>query len=141
MEGKANLLRGPADWNKKPEAGYLGTEGKAVNQGNANKGSLELGAGRSTAFKPIVAEAKQLKRQDSGSTAPKVGFKIASKTKPSSPEQLRPMTPLSASINMSGLQRSSLTQQIPSLTLRSYYRDSKLFEVMQAGVMQVGMNR
>lgn len=144
MEARTNLLRGPADWNRKPEAGYLNPQGREVQQGQLQGKAYQTGAtGPNPISNPRGKDevARQLSRQDSDATAPKVSFKMTGKDKQPSPEQIRPMTPLSMSLNVSGLQKSSLTQQIPSLSLRSYYRDSKLFEVMQAGIMQVGMNR
>jgi len=48
----------------------------------------------------------------------------------------RPMTPFV-------LQKPTFdtTFQIPSMSMRDYYRDSKLFECITAGLLQVGKER
>jgi hypothetical protein len=52
----------------------------------------------------------------------------------------RPMTPIS--LSGSGLNIGKpLTQQLPCVGMRDYYRDNRLFEVLQNGILEVGKNR
>lgn len=145
MEGRPNLLKGTTDWNKKPEAGYLDMMGKEknINHFSAAGQGKETGKGQPFSIpKTASGTENNFKRENSSGGLMKGKKEKQGGEKSKSPETIRPMTPLSGlSLGKSDLLRTSLTQQIPTLTLRSHYRDSKLFQVIQSGIMEVGMYR
>jgi hypothetical protein len=143
MDGRQNLVKGATEWNKKPDAGYLEMAGQP------KKNELPFGtsgkdANKSPPFSisrpPPHSETKQPTLVEDHHDLDQ-GKKQPPPTKDKPKETIKAMTPLASLNHSTDSLRNSFTHQIPSLTLKSYYKDSKLFEVMQAGILQVGLNR
>lgn len=143
MDGKPNLLKAPSDWNKKPDVGYI------AHDSQPKKNDTALGVPAIDGTKPppfsISKTPSQSETKPQLKPSPPVDHdtdrKFGANTKDKPKEEIKPMTGLSSANHSLDMMKNSFTHQIPSLTLRSHYKDSKLFEVMQQGILQVGLNK
>lgn len=164
---KPNPMSRPADWNKKPEAGYLDTNLKDKPEKRPLMPTPDVPKGtgaisKQSSFKispqaPRPASGRVLSNQEGQKSPPKTEKKVTIEEKerpgtqnsanrftthlmrPLTANSLLPRSSLNYSQSGSGLDFT--IQNIPSLSIKEYYRDSKLFEVIQKGVFEIGKNR
>lgn len=143
MDAKPNVVKGTTDWNKKPDAGYLNTMGQPKRVDfvtSLSTKEINKAPPFSINKPPTHYETRIQPKAIDGPQLPFEKKKTIEMSGEDPKEVIKEMAPLSLSQSGS-LMRNSFTHQIPSLTLRSYYKDSKLFEVMQAGILQVGLTK